>query len=62
MKEARHIATGKIVHADDADYKGFYGIYECPSCKAELFLKKEYNRSGKPISSAFIHFPHGTEE
>jgi hypothetical protein len=62
MKEARHIATGKTVRAAEADYEGFYGIYECPSCKSVLFLRKGHIRGGQPITPAFIHLQYETEE
>ncbi|MBD2489848.1 hypothetical protein [Aulosira sp. FACHB-615] len=62
MKEARHIATGKIVRASEVDYAEYYGIFQCPSCKVALRLRKEYTRSdGTTITAAFIHPPGETE-
>ncbi|AVH68444.1 hypothetical protein [Nostoc sp. 'Peltigera membranacea cyanobiont' N6] len=59
MKEARHIATGRIVLASEADYAEYNGIFECPHCKVPLRLRKEYTtRSGKTITAAFTH-PQG---
>lgn len=62
MKEARHIATGKIVRASEVDYSEYNGIFQCPHCKVALRLRKEYTTSnGKTITAAFIHPPGETE-
>lgn len=62
MKKARHVATGKTVLASDVDYEEYYGIFECPECKAALRLRKEYTRSdGVVIGAAFVHPADGTE-
>lgn len=62
MKEARHIATGKIVRASEVDYSEYHGIFQCPHCKVALRLRKEYTTSnGKTITAAFIHPPGETE-
>jgi len=61
MKKARHVATGKLVDASKVDYEDYYGIFECPHCKAALKLRKEYIRAGVTISAAFIHPAHGTD-
>ncbi|MBE9051755.1 hypothetical protein IQ243_15245 [Nostocales cyanobacterium LEGE 11386] len=62
MKEARHIATGRIVSASEADYPEYYGIFQCPHCKVGLRLRKEYTRSdGTIVTAAFIHPPGETE-
>ncbi|MCC5649904.1 hypothetical protein LC609_08640 [Nostoc sp. XA013] len=62
MKEARHIATGRIVQASEVDYLEYYGIFQCPHCKVALRLRKEYTRSdGTTITAAFIH-PLGETE
>ncbi|MBD2384156.1 hypothetical protein [Cylindrospermum sp. FACHB-282] len=62
MKEARHIKTGKIVRASEADYENFYGIYQCPYCKSVLRLTKPHTRDGKTINAAFVHLEFETEE
>ncbi|QMS86288.1 hypothetical protein HUN01_01325 (plasmid) [Nostoc edaphicum CCNP1411] len=62
MKEARHIATGRIVLASEADYAEYNGIFQCPHCKVPLRLKKEYTtRLGKTITAAFTHPPSETD-
>ncbi|MDZ7954721.1 hypothetical protein [Nostoc sp. DedQUE09] len=62
MKEARHIATGRIVQASEVDYPEYHGIFQCPHCKVALRLRKEYTRSdGTRITAAFIHPPGETE-
>ncbi|MFN9558378.1 MAG: hypothetical protein ACK55G_06525 [Dolichospermum sp.] len=62
MKEARHIATGRIVRASEVDYSEYYGIFQCPHCKLALRLRKEYTTSnGTTITAAFIHPPGETE-
>ncbi|MEH2252166.1 hypothetical protein [Nostoc sp.] len=62
MKEARHIATGRIVQASEVDYLEYHGIFQCPHCKVALRLRKEYTRSdGTIITAAFIHPPGETE-
>ncbi|MBG1243783.1 hypothetical protein [Nostoc sp. NZL] len=62
MKEARHIATGRIVQASEVDYPEYHGIFQCPHCKVALRLRKEYTRSdGTTITAAFIHPPGKTE-
>ena len=62
MKEARHIATGRIVQASEVDYRDYYGIFQCPDCKVVVHLRKEYTRSdGTTITAAFIHPPGETE-
>jgi hypothetical protein len=62
MKEARHIATGRIVRASEVDYPDYHGIFQCPHCKVALRLRKEYTRSdGTTITAAFIHPPGETE-
>jgi len=62
MKEARHVATGRIVRASNAVYSDYMGIFECPTCKAALTLRQEYQRaSGATIGAAFIHPSGGTE-
>lgn len=40
MKEARHIATGRIVQASEVDYPDYYGIFQCPHCKVVVHLRK----------------------
>lgn len=61
MKKARHVASGKLVYASEVDYEEYYGIFECPHCKAALKLRKKYIRAGVIISAAFIHPAHGTD-
>lgn len=56
MKEARHVASGKIVKASQTNYEDFYGIFECPECKASLSLRTGYTRNdGIYIEPTFVH-------
>ena len=62
MKEARHIATGRIRSASEVDYSGYHGIFQCPHCKVALRLRKEYiTPNGTTRTAAFIHPPGETE-
>ena len=61
MKEACHIATGRIVRASEVDYSAYHGIFQCPHCKVALQLTKEHIRNEKIIPAAFRHPEAETE-
>jgi len=56
MEKALHIASGQMISAYKAEYKDYYGIFICPSCKEVVHLRKRYTRSdGVIVSAAFVH-------
>ncbi|MGI0480288.1 hypothetical protein ACN4EE_05810 [Geminocystis sp. CENA526] len=56
MKKAYHISSGKLINAEDAQYNQYYGVFQCPSCKSIVTLRKGYETSnGKIISPSFVH-------
>ncbi|MGM3306796.1 hypothetical protein ACSQ6I_12645 [Anabaena sp. WFMT] len=62
MKEACHIATGRIVRASEVDYPEYHGILQCPHCKVAMQLTKEYIRNGKIIIPAAFKHPEAETE
>ncbi|MBC5795845.1 MAG: hypothetical protein ACKO9I_17335 [Sphaerospermopsis kisseleviana] len=55
MKEAQHIATGRMVKASEVDYPEYYGNFQCPNCQMPLYLRKYTDAKGTTIA-AFIIF------
>lgn len=46
---------GEPIQAEEADYEHYKGFLKCPACGKPVFLRKEHNRRGRQICSAFIH-------
>jgi hypothetical protein len=61
MKEAQHIATGRMVKASEVDYPEYYGNFHCPNCKMPLYLRKYTDAKGTTIAATFYHPKAETE-
>gem|GEM_PF-5367383 len=63
MKRARHIQLGRVVHSTEVSHLDYYGMFECPTCKAILTHREGYaTSSGRKIQPAFVHPSGGTSE